>query len=317
MVVYLHANITMDLKNIVQFIQQVISQEVTRVAVPLFFLMSGVLFFRNIKTFNRSLFLSKICRRVHSLFIPYIIFSVFGFLFVYATQLFIPMQSYQVGKFTIEKFLYILLIHPIGCYQLWFIRDLFILSLLSPCIYWGIKRFKECLILSLFVLWILGIQYIITSESIFYFVLGAYLGCYKMSYLVSKHHNSWFTTIITIMWLILDFSRVYYQLSYFFHCLGILVGIYCIWILYDLLYDKIEKYIMHPILSYTFFIYLMHEPLLTIMKKILLITLGTSSLSIFFIYLIAPIITIKLCIIGGRLLKNKYNNIYIIITGGR
>ena len=61
----------------------------------------------------------------------------------------------------------------------------------------------------------------------------------------------------------------------------------------------------------------MHEPLLTIIKRILLAILGESSISIFIIYIAAPIITITLCIIGGKLLKNRYNKVYVIITGGR
>lgn len=317
MVVYLHAYIPMDSENIVSIIQYYFSQEITRTAVPLFFLISGVLYFRNINNFDRSLFYSKIKRRIRSLLIPYLIFSGLGFIFVYVTQQFITTQSYkQIANLSLSECLYTLLFQPIGCYQLWFLRDLFILTLLSPCIYYGLKKIKVWLILCLFFLWISGIQYIITIEAIFFFTTGAYLGCYQRRFLEYKIKSRW-SILILIIWFTIALFNACHRDLYYFHCLGILIGVCCIWLLYDLFYNEFKKYILSWPMSHSFFIYLMHEPILTIIKNILLIILGKSSNSILIIYITAPIVTITLCIIGGRFLKNKYNKTYLIITGGR
>lgn len=317
MVVYLHAYIPMDSENIVSFIQYYFSQEITRTAVPLFFLISGFLFFRNINNFNKSFFYSKIKRRIQSLLIPYLIFSGLGFIFIYVIQQFITTQSYeQIVNLPLSECLYTLLFQPIGCYQLWFVRDLFILSLLSPCLYYGLKKMKAWLITCLFFLWILGIQYAVTIESIFFFTTGAYLGSYQVHFVEYKKQSKW-SFLFLIIWLTISLFNVHHRDLYYSHCLGILTGICCIWFLYDLFYDKFKKYISSWLLSYSFFIYLIHEPLLTIIKNILLAILGKSSNSILIIYIIAPIITITLCIGGGKWLKNKYNKIYLILTGGR
>ncbi len=317
MVVYLHAYIQMDSENIVSFIQYYFSQEITRTAVPIFFLISGILFFRNINSYDTSLFVSKIHRRIHSLLIPYLLFSGLGFLFVYIVLQIIPIKSYaEINALTLTEKLYILFIQPIGCYQLWFIRDLFLLSLLSPCIYYGLKKLKAWLIICLLFLWISGIQYIITIESIFFFIVGAYLGCYQIPVLEYKTQSKW-SILILIIWFTIALFNTFHRGLYYIHCLGILIGICCIWLIYDLLYNKFKRHISNYLFSYSFFIYLMHEPLLTIVKRILLAILGESSISIFIIYIAAPIITITLCIIGGKLLKNRYNKVYVIITGGR
>ena len=317
MVVYLHAYIPMDSENIVSFIQYYFSQEITRTAVPLFFIISGVLFFRNINHFDRSLFYSKIKRRIRSLLIPYLIFSGLGFIFVYVVQQFVTTQSYkQIANLSLSECLYTFLFQPIGCYQLWFLKDLFILTLLSPCIYYGLKKIKVWLIICLFLLWILGIRYIITIEAVFFFTTGAYLGCYQRRFLEYKIKSRW-SILILIIWFTIALFNVYHRDLYYFHCLGILIGICCIWFLYDLFYNKYEKHILSWVLSYSFFIYLLHEPLLTIIKKLLLGILRESSISILIIYITAPIVTIILCIIVGKFLKNKYDKTYLIITGGR
>lgn len=317
MVVYLHSYIPMDSENIISITQYFFSQEITRIAVPIFFIISGFLFFRNIKYFNLSLYCYKIQRRIKSLLIPYLIFSGLGFIFIYVVQQIMNIQSYeQIVNLKLLEYLYIFLFKPIGCYQLWFIRDLFILSLLSPCIYYGLKKFKIYLILCLFLLWILGIQYFITIESVFFFTIGAYLSCYQISILKYKMHTR-LSILVLIIWFIIAFFNVYHRDLYYFHCIGILIGIICIWFLYDLIYNKFDKYILSTLFSYSFFIYLTHEPLLTIIKRGLLAILGESPISILIIYIISPIITIALCIIGGRFLKNKYNKLYLIITGGR
>lgn len=317
MVVYLHAYIPMDSKSAVSFVQYYFSREITRTAVPLFFLISGILFFRNINCFDRLLFWSKIRRRIQSLLIPYLIFSELGFIFIYVAQQFVTIQSYeQIANLTLSKYLYILFLQPIGCYQLWFIRDLFILSFLSPCIYYGLKKMKIWLIFCLFLLWILGIQYIVTIESIFFFTVGAYLGCYQQHFLEYKIRSRW-NILCLIIWCIIALFNAYNRGLYCFHCLGILIGICSIWLLYDLFYNKFRGYILSWLFSYSFFIYLTHEPLLAIVKNVLLVILGKSSASVFITYIIAPIITIIFCIIVGHFLKKKCNKGYLIITGGR
>ena len=57
--------------------QQLYQNELANVAVPMFFFISGYLFYCGIKEFQLRIFIEKLRRRVHSLFIPYILWNFY------------------------------------------------------------------------------------------------------------------------------------------------------------------------------------------------------------------------------------------------
>lgn len=61
---------------------------ICRIAVPLFFLISGYLFFA--KKWNMRIYKEKLKRRVHSLLIPYLLFNLIGLIIIGAFQLIVP-----------------------------------------------------------------------------------------------------------------------------------------------------------------------------------------------------------------------------------
>ena len=108
------------------------------------------------------------------------------------------------------------------------------------------------------------------------------------------------------------------MLPYATHCIIILIGIYSIWTFYDKLYPKFSVRIKNaPIYKYCFLIYLIHEPILTIIKKTGLYILGTSSYSIGIIYVIAPLLTIWITYLIGCKLNTYFPSFLSLITGGR
>ena len=110
---------------------------------------------------------------------------------------------------------------------------------------------------------------------------------------------------------------IYYKLGYPYHCLGILLGIIVIWYSYDGVYSYLNRIKrLQEISTYSFFIYVTHEPLLTGIKKILL-SISSSSSMILIIYFIAPLITIFICLIIGKFFRMRIPKIYRIILGGR
>ncbi len=72
-------------KNVSTFVQMFFCEGICRIAVPLFFLFSGYLFFQNFE-FTGSCILTKFKRRVFSLLIPYLFWSLGTFLFFYIAQ---------------------------------------------------------------------------------------------------------------------------------------------------------------------------------------------------------------------------------------
>lgn len=314
LIVILHSNMAMLCAGNINFIQQTITEEITRIAVPLFLMISGFLFFINYKG-TLDDYKRKLRARTHSLLIPYVIFLLCG-----------SIAMFLIGReYTAEAFISIikkgLFLNPPIFYPLWFLRDLYIMVLFSPLVYWVVKKIPVLLVIPIIV-WALGYNPFVfpCAEAILFFCIGAFLTT-KVNLLEETAHKGTLPTLL--LWLFLCFLNTYMneyvtQMPYITHCMIIILGIYAIWIIYDKLYPKFGKHIKYSnIYKYTFFIYLLHEPILTIIKKTGLFLLGNSSLAIGSIYITAPILTI-LTVYGIGLVLNVYfPQILAITTGGR
>ena len=314
LIVILHTNMAMLCTGGISFLQQLITAEFTRIAVPLFFLISGFLFFIN---YNGTLedYKHKLISRTKSILIPYIIFLISG-----SIIMFVIGQTYNINTF-IEIIKKGIVTSPPIFYPLWFLRDLYIMALFSPLVYLIIKKAPIFLIIPT-AIWVLGRNPFTfpMAETIIFFSIGAFLTTKEKLLEQRNHKRTW---LLFFFWIFLCFLNTYINkyiiaLPYVTHCIILILGIYTIWILYDKLYPKFVKLIKTAkIYNYSFLIYLIHEPILTIIKKIWLTILGNSSCSIGFIYFIAPILTI-LSIFGiGVVLKALCPNILALITGGR
>lgn len=335
MVVFLHSYSISSVNSISEklatrgynsFLQHFLSEEITRIAVPLFFLISGFLFFFNLKG-TKEEFLVKFKKRIKSLLVPYLFWSSIWILIYFCFQSFPQTQAFFAGKpvrnFTIFEFLNTLFINPIP-FQLWFLRDLMILVLISPLIYLLIKNFKYLPFLILLVGWYLNVNYyFVVNEALLFFTAGASISLIKNKILELNFSAKdasfiflWFAIVLIAT--ILDYTNFEnLTILNILHKTGILAGITAIWILYDLLANKnIEKDKVSEIYSFSFFIFVFHLPLITFVKKILF-KMGNSELIHFSIYLLAPIIVIIISIIAGYLLKKMARPFYEIITGGR
>ena len=69
--------------------------------------------------------------------------------------------------------------------------------------------------------------------------------------------------------------------------------------------------------GYSFFIYVFHEPLLTVIKKGMLFLLGTTPPSLLAVYILSAITTVVICILVSKALKIMFSSFYNIITGAR
>lgn len=172
----------------VDFVQHLISGMLGRLAVPLFFIISGYLFFLKVPDGIASVF-SKMRKRVRTLLVPYLIGCSF---FVISLQLISLLPG--AGKYmnSVSSFFSL----PIGellvgtyyasasgapfAFQLWFLRDLIIIVAVSPVLYYGLKELKWWLVAILFALSFTGFSFL---NSAFWFSLG---GCVAMSMLVTR-----------------------------------------------------------------------------------------------------------------------------------
>lgn len=253
------------------FIQNFISQGVSRSCVPLFFAISGIMFFKSFElTFKSYKF--KVFNRFKTLFIPFILWSVIGILLIYFLQIIPFTQKYFTKK--IELSFDIMFKKPIA-FQLWFIRDLFVLVLISPILGYLNKKLGLFWIILLFFAWVFGIPTIIirSFEPILFFTFGGYLVNYNFN-LVTKRVPLKFAFITIGLWVFLLFFKLliienyFDSITYIFHKLTVFVGVISIWQLFD--FVQFKFFTRESFFQTTFFIYLFHELFLTIFRKILL-----------------------------------------------
>jgi fucose 4-O-acetylase-like acetyltransferase len=335
LVVILHANnmvINLSSGSIIvpkgynSFIQDFFTQGIARTAVPLFFIISGYLYFLNIKG-TLSEFKVKISKRTKTILIPYLVWSCWGLVFYTILQS-IPMsQNFftngLIKDMAMEEILKTLFLNPLP-FQLWFLRDLMILVVFSPLLFFTIKYLRELAVFLAFIPWISGYYYgFINTDSLLFFMFGGYLAIFDklVSFRLKKHaplfFYCWILLVLVNTILLSGGTSIFDFWMSVLNKITLLIGVFAIWTIYDQLRGKINIAILNPIFSYSFFLFAFHEPVLTMAKKGLFFILGNSQLVSFSVYILAPLLTIALSLSVGFLLKKYTPQLYNIATGGR
>ena len=306
MIVVLHSNIIDYSNSYSLYFQKFMTQEITRVAVPFFFLISGFLFFRNVSTPWYSFFFEKINKRIWSLMVPYIILSTLGGI-IWALA-----KDTGVLKTVLDS----ILISTKVFYQLWFLHDLIILVFLSPFIFIIIYKIPWLWLIP-FYYWSMGYyNEFLNFESLFWWGLGGIMSIhfsYKTEVVFKRKE---LMGICGIGWIMFSVLHFYIKSIYLLHAFGIILGILFMWFGYDNASKHISNWV-YNVAPYSFFIFIFHEPILTGVKYSFLVLFPINQNSSLMIYLLSPIITIFICIFIAKWWVKFSPNTYCIITGGR
>lgn len=333
MVVYLHANnLVFNFNNSSlqinlgynSIIQNFISNGITRIAVPLFFIVSGYLFFLNAKDFDLKIYKDKLLKRIKTLLIPFVFWSAFGILLYFILQTIPASKPYftkeLIINYSLNQFITTLFYNPIP-YQFWFIRDLILLVIISPIIYLALKYLKWIFIVLVFIVWFVNYDIIVLSnEALLFFAVGSFIAIENFNF---KDLKTTTTLLLTAFWLILIVLKLYFEFflfnvmnAQFIHKLSIIIGICAFWFLLDLILQHINLK-KTGVIKLSFFLFATHEPILTILKKLLYVILGTTEQSSFIIFILSPLITIGICLFLGYYFKSIFPKSYSFVTGGR
>lgn len=334
-VVYIHTNLT-DVNiggNIIisedefmvhDTLRLLLSEEIARIAVPLFYFVSGYLFFNT--HFSFKSYISKLRKRVHTLLIPYIFWNLLTlFPFFFAQQFFPSITSGNkklIIDYGIHDWINVFWNDPI-CYPLWFLRDLMVVVLLSPLVYIFIKQFKLYGLVLLGILWCLGSWSDIAGFSItafFFFAFGSYYAINRIVF-IKKFYN--LCIPFTIIYLLIITLNVFIlskhtELLYFTHNMGIIFGLISAisWI-----YHGITRYgfkLSKNLTNSSFFIYAFHAiPLMLFVKCYVKYVHPQTEFFMIIGYIFIPIGTILFCIAISLLVHKYIPRLASFITGGR
>lgn len=298
-VVFIHSLIISNDTDIHYFLGNIVG----RIGVPLFYIISGYLFFQKYDN-SWNCYKNKLKKRFFSLLIPYILWNVIAY-FVYAfithtmhTEQFF--QSFWVveGKPG----------HSPADGPLWFVRTLMILSFISPILFF-LNKNKYTSVVSpiLFLLWLMGCSGFEkgTIIGLTLFNLGAWIAIRNFDQYIKEPSKKTFYLIL-LLYLVIAFGDLLFKGIPLLHNFGIVVGIF---VFYTLPKVATSKHFVH-LGGASFFMYCMHEPIIVCLKSLgLFDNLGG--------YLVVIFITALICTITYFFLKKISPRICGFLAGNR
>ncbi len=339
-------------KGLLNLIEILFSHVITSVTVPTFFVISGFLFFNNFHEWSWEGYKKKMSNRVKTLLIPYIIWNLIPFILyiasIYRSDIKAGNSTSYLKTFFFEKIWHVF--YDFNLWEssktdwlgnqlsssapfdvpLWYIRDLFVVSLLTPLIYFAIKRLKIGVVIVLFFAYISKIWTQLPGldiESVFFFTTGAYFAINKLNIVEFVHKYKYIilptSLILLVVCTIYDAGRtdIGHNIIPFYVCTGVLTAFF-------IASTCISKYNMKPnklLTSACFFIFAFHEVplpfidcLLNYVQNIIhSIIPGHSISENSFCYITAPFITAAICILIFMILKKIAPRVVKVICGNR
>ena len=304
------------------YLQEFITNSLARVAVPFFAFTSGFFFFRRF-SFTINSYKSLINKRFVSLFIPYVL----GASLVLIAELFYG-RMIDFESTTAREVLVAIFVKPLSV-QFWFVRDLILLTLISPIIYFLLTKLCWVFVLFCMISWLLdfepaplwGGRSLVTIEVGAFFVLGAYL--YKKRTWLEKFITTTPLIPLILTGLLLATWRIYtdptmsnWYHNYYTQSSLLIQNIYILITILSVLVISNRLRHEHKLIwlsKFTFFVYLYHLlPLSRVVVKVSDYVVSdpykfyvTFPMSVIFTFIVA-------------ILFSKYNKkLYNIFNGGR
>lgn len=312
-----------------------------RIGVPLFFLISGYLFFRSGLT--TASYKSKLKKRGMTLLVPYIIWNTIAIIRDAIKNLpcfssFAPTtgagdwsltnilgsfwnyEEYGVFR-KVEQTVNAGYIYPED-FPLWYVRDLMIVILLSPVFYYAVKKLGWYFVAALGIVW-----YLVPVPNIenlpqlkvaaFFFSWGACLSIKGIDFVRSMRHCGfalWLYPIVAVA----DMFTKEWAYSGYLHNAGIILGIFAAVSLTAWLLEngkiKVNKFLADS----SFFLFALHGMIIIVIGKVTLkLVFFNNALFLALVYFLVPIITSAICLALYWLLRRYTPRLCALLTGGR
>lgn len=286
---------------------------VCQLGVPVFFFLSGLLFYKRCS--SHADIKKKLKNRVKSLFIPYLLWNtIFVLLYFVMTRWELTGNIMKMGSAVNSLRDVVIGILDARFTPLWFVKILMIYSLLSPLIYFCLRRrtlfaiiLIGSIIVAIFCKWD---KYDSVLLWLPMYLCGCAMGYYKLAMVKSKIAIIFFSCLLISLII----------LSYYYTGAILLLRIVApivIWVLVDWLLEKTitEHFKVKEWMTCTFFIYCTHYFALNVFQKIGYLILGSTQSVMFTTFIISLIMTIFTLIFVARSLSGW--KIYKVLTGGR
>lgn len=297
--------------NTYAFLRLLISQILVKVAMPVFFIMSGYLFFRTNQG-DRSrdsldmsdngpvplirLYQQKIMRRLKTLLIPYLIWNLLMAIKLKAFSWSMLWVYWKPAGVQIDWFGQEQLMTAPANMPLWFLRDLMTVSLLTPIIYILIRKLGLWLMGLLTILYLSGVYAFIpglSAYAIYFFTFGAFLSIRKMDLVASLKRveiSAYVLSILFAISMLMTYNTpVFSSLMLSFRLVGA-IAVFC---LASRILTSTNRRLPAIVCDSSYFIYLAHYVFFfSFIDTVFFAIFGTSILALSIHYLLCPLIKV-------------------------
>ncbi|AQX12484.1 acyltransferase [Elizabethkingia meningoseptica] len=314
--------------NVYHFVSELISHHVAHISVSLYFIISGYYFFTHAQqSWDNHMYWVKLKKKAKTLLIPYLVWNTIYIAAVYVKNYIFIRNGFhaEVGyndfcHLSLYKLLWEM---PVN-FPLWFIRDLMVMSLLTPLFYFCFRFTKTYGLLFLFTIYILGFKSGIpgfSSVAFFYFGVGIFMRMYGLSILevtLSYKNIIISGTVIFLGLALYNLGAPNYELwRRIFRIFGVLAMFYFGYRI-SVRSHKLKK-IFLMFSSVSFFVYVAHEIYIINWLKGLLSRsyLSNTGWGMLLGYFVAPFICIGILMIIYKLMTRLIPRTLAVITGNR
>ena len=299
---------------------------------PLFFAISGYLFFHRFKP-EAGRFLEKFQRRFTTIVWPYLIWSALWIAAFFVLQQLPGALAYFsnpdkiVANWSPLQFLYKLIIDPLP-YQFFFLRTLIALFALTPIIYWLVNRFGIVTLLVAATFWAIELKPLLVvggfpllpGNALCPFLLGTYLAIHKPIDLTELEKSLPGRRILGLAWIVLAALTVWFEAfqnakeaQMALACLGLVAA----WCNYDLVRSFLESDFSRRLGQHFFFIFAAHEPFLVIPTKLILQFAGEHVWAFHLAVWTIPIVVVLICFLVAEFFLRFLQPAYFVLNGWR
>lgn len=283
--------------------------KVTAIAVPMFFLISGFLFYR---TFSMENLWEKYKTRLRSIIIPYISWATLYYFYFVIISL-IPFTRNVIGEeamvsFSIMEWIKALWVE--SYYTLWFLKSLIIFIVIAPLLYIMLKNRGKLPIgtMALVIIMLNSIYcWVNVPSGLEIYAIGSWLGINYKELVLYRNRKITFVAIIYICWMLFTGFKYY--------------NIFTEVILFSAMWFALDVREYNAKLPWwmkiTFFTYVAHDVFLEAFEKIVLILFGNKAMWALLDYVFMPIIVFILLVVIAYVMKKYFRNVWKVLTGYR
>lgn len=304
------------------YFQYFVCEILARIAVPLFFAISGYLFFSNEKPFNWDFYSSKMKKRLYSLVLPYICWNlIYVIIRLLENLLHLSSNSQPVWEWGLSDYIYAFWATPNGNTPidapLWYMKSLLLVFILSPIIHYLLNKLGKIFLLFLGCCWLMNWQLpSITTSAIFFVSIGAYIRINNVKF--SDCHLLKWGGYLFIVFSIMNLVGLKYFDCAYINKIAIVTGMVSFMRISNKAYEKKMLCIPDYIAESSFFVYAYHYKFAIAYTYLFSrIIHCTNSLIVSLLFISSVLVIAVLGVLAYSIMKRISPKVLSILTGGR